>query len=327
MFQMIGVKWYISGTFMSETRRLTAIDSHTGGEPTRVIVGGFPDLGGGTMAERLEVFRRDHDHFRTAIVREPRGHDAMVGAVLCDPLNVDSTAGVMFFNNAGYLAMCGHGTIGLVKTLEYLGRIATGTHKIETPVGIVKAELNSDGSVSLANVPSYRYKKNVKVDVPNYGEVIGDIAWGGNWFFLVGEHDQTIELANLKTLTNLAVAMRNALAQNKVTGESGAEIDHIELFSPSPNADSRNFVLCPGLEYDRSACGTGTSAKLACLFADGNLKEGETWRQESIVGSVFEGKIRIDGDKIIPIIRGTAHMTGELELILADDDPFCFGIN
>jgi len=321
------VKWYISVTFMSETRRLKAIDSHTGGESTRVIVSGFPDLGDGTMAERLEVFRRDQDHLRTAIVREPRGHDAIVGAILCDPVNIYSAAGVIFFNNVGYLGMCGHGTIGLIKTLEYLGRITTGTHKIETPVGNVEAELNSDGSVSITNVPSYRYKKDVEVDVPRHGMVVGDIAWGGNWFFLIGEHDQTIDLANLEALTDFTVAVLNALTQNEVKGENGAEIDHIELFSPSPNADSRNFVLCPGLEYDRSPCGTGTSAKLACLFADGKLKEGETWRQESVVGSVFEGRVKIDGDKIIPIIRGTAHITGELELILDENDPFRFGIN
>ncbi|HVQ56860.1 MAG TPA: 4-hydroxyproline epimerase [Pyrinomonadaceae bacterium] len=321
------VKWYISVTFMSETRRLKAIDSHTGGEPTRVIVSGFPDLGDGTMPERLEVFRRDQDHLRTAIVREPRGHDAIVGAILCDPVNIYSATGVIFFNNVGYLGMCGHGTIGLIKTLEYLGRITTGTHKIETPVGNVEAELNSDGSVSITNVPSYRYKKDVEVDVPRHGMVVGDIAWGGNWFFLIGEHDQTIDLANLEALTDFTVAVLNALTQNEVKGENGAEIDHIELFSPSPNADSRNFVLCPGLEYDRSPCGTGTSAKLACLFADGKLKEGETWRQESVVGSVFEGRVKIDGDKIIPIIRGTAHITGELELILDENDPFRFGIN
>ena len=321
------VKWYISVTFMSETRRLKAIDSHTGGESTRVIVSGFPDLGDGTMAERLEVFRRDQDHLRTAIVREPRGHDAIVGAILCDPVNIYSATGVIFFNNVGYLGMCGHGTIGLIKTLEYLGRIGPGWHTIETPVGSVKAELNSDGSVSITNVPSYRYKKDVEVDVPRHGMVVGDIAWGGNWFFLIGEHDQTIDLANLEALTDFTVAVLNALTQNEVKGENGAEIDHIELFSPSPNADSRNFVLCPGLEYDRSPCGTGTSAKLACLFADGKLKEGETWRQESVVGGVFEGRVKIDGDKIIPIIRGTAHITGELELILDENDPFRFGIN
>jgi 4-hydroxyproline epimerase len=312
---------------MTETQRLKAIDSHTGGEPTRVIVSGFPELGDGTMAERLEVFRRDQDQLRTAIVREPRGHDGIVGGILCEPVNTDSAAGVIFFNNVGYLGMCGHGTIGLIKTLEYVGRITAGKQTIETPVGNVGAELHSDGSVSISNVPSYRSRKDVEVDVPGYGKVAGDIAWGGNWFFLIGEHDQTIGLSNLHVLTDFTVAVRTALTQNRITGDNGAEIDHIELFSPSPTADSRNFVLCPGLEYDRSPCGTGTSAKLACIFADGKLKEGEIWRQESVVGSVFEGSVRLEGDKIIPIIRGTAYITGELELILDENDPFRFGIN
>lgn len=306
--------------------RIRAIDSHTGGEPTRVIIDGFPDLGGGSMAERLEVFRRDHDHLRTAVVCEPRGHDAIVGALLCEPVDASSAAGVIYFNNVGYLGMCGHGTIGLVKTLEYMGRISAGTHTIETPVGKVDAELNADGSVTITNVPSYRHAKDVTVDVPAYGLVTGDIAYGGNWFFLIGEHSLNIELANREALTDFTVAVRNALIANKITGKDGAEIDHVELFSPTPNADSRNFVLCPGLEYDRSPCGTGTSAKLACLFADGKLKEGETWRQESLIGSWFEGKVRIDGGQIIPIIRGTAHVTAEIEMIFDDDDPYRFGI-
>jgi len=207
-----------------------------------------------------------------------------------------------------------------------MGRISAGTHTIETPVGKVDAELNADGSVTITNVPSYRHAKDVTVDVPAYGLVTGDIAYGGNWFFLIGKHNLKIELANLEALTDFTVAVRNALIANKITGKDGAEIDHVELFSPTPNADSRNFVLCPGLEYDRSPCGTGTSAKLACLVADGKLKEGETWRQESLIGSWFEGKVRIDGGQIIPIIRGTAHVTAEVETIFDDDDPYRFGI-
>lgn len=311
---------------MTDTQRIRAIDSHTGGEPTRVIVGGFPDLGSGPMAERLKVFRRENDELRSAVVCEPRGHDAVVGALLCEPVNADSAAGVIFFNNVGYLGMCGHGTIGLVKTLEYMGRITAGTHKIETPVGTVEAELGDDGMVTITNVPSYRYSKDAAVEVPGYGKVIGDVAYGGNWFFLIGEHSQTLDLDHLEQLTDFSVAVRNALIENNITGADGAEIDHIELFSPTPTADSRNFVLCPGLEYDRSPCGTGTSAKLACLYADGKLNEGETWQQESVIGSVFEGSVKIEDGKLIPTIRGTAHVTAELELILDPNDPYRFGI-
>ncbi len=307
-------------------QRIKAIDSHTGGEPTRVVTAGFPDLGGGAMAERLEIFKRDHDRLRSAIVREPRGHDAVVGALLCEPVDTNSAAGVIFFNNVGYLGMCGHGTIGLVKTLEHMGRIAAGHHKIETPVGTVEANLNADGTVTITNIASYRHAKDVTVQVEGFGPVTGDVAYGGNWFFLIGHHPLTLELKYLEKLTDFSARVRNALVKNNITGADGAEIDHIELFSPTENADSRNFVLCPGIEYDRSPCGTGTSAKLACLYADGKLAIGETWRQESIIDSVFEGTVNIVDRKIIPSIRGSAFVTAEIELILNPNDPFCFGI-
>lgn len=311
---------------MSKAIRIKAIDSHTGGEPTRVVVAGFPDLGDGSMAERLEVFRRDHDPLRRSIVCEPRGHDAIVAALLCDPVEKSSATGVIFFNNVGYLGMCGHGTIGLITTLEYMGRIGAGIHKIETPAGIVEAELNANGSVTIANVPSYRYAKDVQVEIASHGRIVGDVAYGGNWFFLIGDPPVSVEFENLEKLTEFSAAVRKALTANNITGADGAEIDHIELFASSQKAESRNFVLCPGLEYDRSPCGTGTSAKLACLYADGKLREGEVWRQESIVGSVFEGCVRIEDDKIIPLITGTAHVTAEIEMILDADDPYRFGL-
>ena len=311
---------------MRSPEQINVIDSHTAGEPTRVVTDGFPDLGNGSIAERLERFRTNYDHLRSAIVNEPRGHSAIVGALLCEPVERANAAGVIFFNNVGYLGMCGHGTIGLIKTLEHMGRISQGRHAIETPVGTVEAELDPDGSVTITNVPSYRYRKDVEVDVPEYGVVHGDIAWGGNWFFLIKDHQVTIELGNLSELTDYSVAVRNALTAIGFTGENGGEIDHIELFSPSATADSRNFVLCPGLEYDRSPCGTGTSAKLACLYADGELDEGDVWREESLIGSIFEGRIKLDGEKIIPVIRGTAHITAEIKLVLEESDPYRFGI-
>ena len=306
--------------------RLRAIDSHTGGEPTRVVINGFTSLGDGSMADRLEVFRRDHDDLRSAVVREPRGHDAVVGALLCEPVDTAAAAGVIFFNNVGYLGMCGHGTIGLIKTLEYMGRITTGNHMIETPVGTIEANLNDDGTVTITNIASYRYAKDVSVEVEGVGEVTGDVAYGGNWFFLIGEHPFDLQLRNLERLTGFTSSVRDALVKNNITGDRGAEIDHIELFSPTPTADSRNFVLCPGIEYDRSPCGTGTSAKLACLFADGKLAEGEIWRQESIIGSHFDGSVRVVDGKIIPSIKGTAYVTAEIEFFLNPDDPFCYGI-
>lgn len=307
------------------TKRIQIIDSHTGGEPTRVIVGGFPDLGEGSVKERLEIFKNEFDHYRSAIVNEPRGSDVIVGALLQEPVDKSCVAGVIYFNNVGYLGMCGHGTIGLVITLAYMGKISAGEHRIETPVGIITAHLNESGEVTVDNVPSYRLAKDVEVVVDGL-KVKGDIAWGGNWFFLINEHEQDLNLSNVESLTNYTWRIRQALTAQGITGASGQEIDHIEIFSPSEKADSKNFVLCPGKAYDRSPCGTGTSAKLACLFADGKLKTGETFKQESIVGSVFEGIVRVEGDKILPSIKGTAFVNSEATLILDERDPFCWGI-
>ena len=307
-------------------KRIQIIDSHTGGEPTRVVVSGGPDLGGGSVADRLKILREQHDPFRSAIVNEPRGSDVLVGALLVEPSDKSCVAGVIFFNNVGYLGMCGHGTIGLVVTLAHMGRITSGEHRIETPVGVVTATLNQDGSVSVENVPSYRKAKSVTIDVAGVGKITGDVAWGGNWFFLVERHGQALELANAEKLTDFTWRIRQA-----INAQGFPEIDHIELFGPPVNswARSRNFVLCPGKAYDRSPCGTGTSAKLACLAADGKLDEGQAWVQESIIGSLFTGRYRwldrADGT-ISPTIIGTAHITAEATLLLDDADPFCWGI-
>jgi 4-hydroxyproline epimerase len=309
-------------------RRVRVIDSHTGGEPTRLVVSGGPDLGSGPLSERLERFRASHDDFRSAVVNEPRGSDVMVGALLCEPVDRSSAAGVIFFNNVGYLGMCGHGTIGLVATLAFMKQITAGDHRIETPVGTVSATLHSNGEVTVNNVASYRSAANVAVEVPGYGQVHGDIAWGGNWFFLVRNHNLRLKLEDIEELTNFTWAIRQALSANGITGEGGKEIDHVELYAPSqvPGVDSKNFVLCPGKAYDRSPCGTGTSAKLACLYADGKLREGQAWKQESIVGSVFEGSVRVQDGKIFPSIRGSAFVNAEAELVFDPRDPFCAGI-
>lgn len=303
--------------------KVRVIDSHTGGEPTRVVIEGGPDLGQGPLTERLQRFRQDHDAFRSAVVNEPRGSDVVVGALLCAPENASSAAGVIYFNNVGYLQMCGHGTIGLIVTLAHLHRIKRGDHRIDTVAGTVTARLHEDGRVSVKNVPSYRKIKDLSVDVPGLGKVSGDVAWGGNWFYLVAQHGQDITLENVETLTDVSWRIRQALH-----AQGHPEVDHIELFGPplDPGNHSRNFVLCPGKAYDRSPCGTGTSAKLACLHADGALRPGETWRQESILGSVFEGTVDMEDGQLVPTITGTAHVTGEATLILDPADPFCWGI-
>ena len=307
-------------------KRIQIIDSHTGGEPTRVVVSGGPDLGDGSAAEQLKVFHQQHDRFRSAVVNEPRGSDVLVGAMLVEPTDKSCVTGVIFFNNVGPLQMCGHGTIGLVVTLAHLGRIRPGEHRIGTCVGVVTATLHEDGAVSVANVPSYRKAKGVVVDVPGVGKVTGDVAWGGNWFFLVNDHGQSLELANVEKLTDLTWRIRQA-----VNTQGFPEVDHVELFGPpqTKGGHSRNFVLCPGKAYDRSPCGTGTSAKLACLAADGKLSEGHAWVQESILGSTFTGRFKwLNREKgeVIPVITGTAFVNAEATLLLDEKDPFCWGI-
>ena len=306
--------------------RIQIIDSHTGGEPTRLVLDGFPDLGKGSMAERRALLAREHDSWRAATVLEPRGSDVLVGALLCEPVDPAACAGVIFFNNSGYLGMCGHGTIGLVVSLAHLGRIGPGVHRIETPVGTVEATLHDDRSVSVRNVPAYRYRQAVAVEVPGHGRVVGDIAWGGNWFFLISEHGLRVAGDNLEALTAYSVAVQQALEDQGLRGEDGGLIDHIELFADDAEADSRNFVLCPGKAYDRSPCGTGTSAKIACLAADGKLQPGQVWRQASIIGSQFEASYAMEGDQLIPTLRGRAFMSAEATLLIESNDPFGWGI-
>ena len=308
---------------------MRVIDSHTEGEPTRLIVSGGPDLGSGPLDERRARFAAEFDNVRSFAVNEPRGSDAVVGALLCDPVDPACAAGLIFFNNVGYLGMCGHGTIGAAVTLAHMGRIGPGTHRFETPVGEVTVELLGRNEVEIENVPSWRYRKDVAVAVDGLGTVVGDIAWGGNWFFLVGTPPLPLVMGNIQDLTRAADAIARALETAGVTGADGGKIDHVEFFGPprDPAADSRNFVLCPGGAYDRSPCGTGTSAKLACLAADGKLGAGETWIQESIVGSRFAAQYRPGPEgRIVPRIRGRAYVVAEATLLRDPEDPFADGM-
>jgi proline racemase len=305
---------------------IRVIDSHTGGEPTRLVLEGGPDLGSGPLATRLQRFREEFDAYRSAIVNEPRGSDPLVGALLVKPHRPDCALGVIFFNNVGYLGMCGHGTIGMIASLHHAGELRPGAIKIDTPVGAVAASLSVDGRISVDNVVSYRSVRALSVEVPGIGSVVGDVAWGGNWFFLISEHGQRIELRHVESLTDYSWRVRAA-----INAQGHPLVDHIELFAPSDlaGANSRNFVLCPGKAYDRSPCGTGTSAKLACLAADGKLAQDEVWVQESLIGSTFEGRYRWHDrakGEIVPTITGTAHVTGDTVLRLDPEDPFCWGI-
>ncbi|MFQ5732079.1 MAG: proline racemase family protein [Planctomycetaceae bacterium] len=308
---------------------MRVIDSHTEGEPTRVIVDGGPDLGSGPLAERSQRFAESFDAVRRTAINEPRGTDALVGALLCEPQDASCAAGVIFFNNAGYLGMCGHGAIGVAVTLAYLGRIGPGAHRLETPVGVVGVELAGENEVTIENVPSYRLRADVPLDVEGLGTVTGDVAWGGNWFFLVENSPCPLMRDNIPQLTDSAERIRRALPVQNVTGAEGAEIDHIEFFGPAESRDacSRNFVLCPGGAYDRSPCGTGTSAKLACLADSGKLAPDEPWIQESIIGSRFTARYRRDASgRVIPRITGRAFVCSEATLVQQADDPFAHGI-
>ncbi|MCC6293162.1 MAG: proline racemase family protein [Bryobacterales bacterium] len=318
---------------MSQAHRVSFIDSHTGGESTRVVVDGGPELGGGAMAGRLERLRSEHDLFRSAVVNEPRGSAVMTGALLCPPVNPQAAAGVLFFDGAGYPATSIHGAMSVTATLAHMGRITPGRHLIETPAGDVPVVLQESGAVTLRNTPGYRGQAEVSVHLEGYGPVIGDVAYGGVWFFLVSGHGEDLALSNVEQLTLFASRIRQALAQQGITGAAEAAIDHIELFGPAQNeaANVRSFVLCPGRTYDRSPSAAGVSAKLACLAADGVLAEGAVWRQESVTGGVFEGVYERTGavngfDAVIPVITGSPFVNAEGVLLLSPDDPLCYGI-
>lgn len=308
---------------------IRVVDSHTEGEPTRVVIDGWPQPAGATMAERLTDVRAHFDHLRRAVVCEPRGHDAIVGALITPPVSAGAVAGVIFFNNGTYLGMCGHGMIGVVRTLEYLGRLSPGEARIDTPVGTVRVALDDEGTVTIQNVASYLHARDIAIDVPGYGRIVGDVAWGGNWFFITHAEQVPVEMSRVVELTRFTQAIQDAIHAQGITGANGGEIDHIEISAPPsrPDADSKNYVLCSGGAYDRSPCGTGTSAKMATLHARDELAFGETWRQEGIAGGRFTGWLTPGpSGELIPHIRGSAFITADATLLFDERDPFRLGI-
>ncbi|WP_170574225.1 proline racemase family protein [Ruegeria atlantica] len=305
------------------------IDSHTGGEPTRVILDGAPDLGSGPLADRALRLATEHEGFYRSIMLEPRGQPAMVGALLVEPVDPSCVTGVIYFDVDAVLGMCGHGTIGLTVTLAHLGQIGVGRHKIETPAGIVTVELHDANTVTVTNVESRRVHRNVALDVPGYGPVSGDVAYGGNWFFIVEPSPIPVEAANIRQLTDMTVAIREASIAQGIGGEQGEPIDHVifQDTSPDPGVHSRNFVLCPDDNYDRSPCGTGSSARLACLAADGRLAPGDEIVQHSVIGSAYRLSYQPGPNGgVIPSITGQAHIMAEATLIFDANDPFKTGI-
>ena len=310
--------------------QIDVIDSHTGGEPTRVVIGGWSMPEGDSIAEMRAYIDTHQSHFRNGVIREPRGSDVHVGALLVPAIDPSCCTGLIFFTTVGTLGMCGHGTIGVVETLRHLSRIDFGHHRIETPVGIIDVDLHLDGSAILANVPA-RFHSEACVKTKDHGVVCGDVAWGGNWFFLVSSAESApdVTFAKRDELARFTKDVRWSLRDAGVTGDDGAEIDHVEVFGPPTvkGADSKNYVLCPGLDYDRSPCGTGTSAKLATMIHHGKLNPGEPWVQESITGTIFRCFVSMDEDKIIPNISGRAHIMAKSTLYFDDNDPFQWGIS
>lgn len=307
---------------------MRVIDSHTGGEPTRVILEGGPDLGTGPLAERARRLAEDHAPFWRGLASEPRGQAAMVGALLVPPVDAGASAGVIFFDAAAVIGMCGHGTIGLVVTLAHLGRIGPGRHLVETPAGPVIADLHDGNTVTVTNVESRRVGAGVTVEVDGYGTVTGDLAYGGNWFFIVENSPLPVERAAIRPLTDLAAAIRAATAAQGVTGERGEPVDHVVLLAPSPRAGiaARAFTLCPDDTYDRSPCGTGSSARLACLAADGRLAPGEEIVQESVTGSTFRLSFAPGPNGgVLPRITGQAWILADSRMVFQDGDPLRAG--
>jgi 4-hydroxyproline epimerase len=308
---------------------MEVVDSHTEGEPTRVVVSGWPPLSSTTMEGRRRELAERHGTLWRAVVLEPRGHDALVGALLTPPVTPGSSAGVVFFDNVGPLWMCGHGTIGVVRTLEHLGAIGPGPIRLDTPVGTVGAELAPDGLVTIENVPARCLARDVAVDVDGLGRVVGDVAYGGNWFFLVsGGVAEPVRAGNLERLRAVTLAIQKALADGGVRGDGGEVVDHVILYGEPArsDADSKNYVMCPGGAYDRSPCGTGTSAKMASLHARGELPAGRRFRQESITGSLFTGWLDESHGELRPRIQGRAFVTGKATLLFDPRDPFRGGL-
>ena len=310
---------------------LTVIDSHTEGEPTRVVLSGGPDLGEGSLAEKAQRLATEHQDFYRSLVVEPYGQEAMVGALLVEPSDPSCVTGVIYFDAAAVIGMCGHGTIGLAATLAHLGRIDVGTHKIETPVGIVEITLQDKNTVRVQNIESHRYQKGVELDVPEVGKVVGDIAYGGNWFFIVNNSPTKVEPNNIRQLTEYAIKVRECLYEQGVEGEKGGVIDHIIFYGPAltTQGHSRNFVLCPDDAYDRSPCGTGSSARLACLAADQRLAPNEKIYQESIIGSGYTLSYQTGTSqgKVIPSITGQAFVTREAKMMINTNDPLRHGVS
>jgi proline racemase len=325
-----------------------AVDSHTAGEPTRIVTGGVPPVRGATMADKRAALQRDHDHLRRALVLEPRGHDAIVLAYLLPPCDPAADLGVVFANDAGYLGMCGHGAIGVATVAVALGMVPAVEPvtevRLDTPAGTVRCRVavtaGRPTSVTITNVPSFLFRQRAVVDVHGFGKVAADIAYGGNWFAFV-EAEQlglAVGKVHLPVLMQAATAVREALVRDGVRGvhpDRGESelVDHVKLFVPLDGDEpgARALTLCPGAAYDRSPCGTGTSAKLAVLHAKGELEVGQWFRSESVLGTSFRARIASTTavgrfTAVVPEVEGSAYVTALTQFVIDPNDPCRHGI-
>lgn len=325
--------------------QIKVIDSHTMGEPTRIIYDGFPKLKGNTMMEKKNDLMEHYDFLRTALMLEPRGHRDMFGALLTEPVHEEAHFGVIFLESNGCLNMCGHGSIGAAAMIVETGMVEVKEPYTEVvldaPSGIIRTKVHVvEGKaveVSILNVPAFLYQQNQEIDVPGWGKIPFDISFGGSFFALVDTEKigLSLEIENVNRITELGMALLDRMKEEVEVKHPYLDIttvDLVEFYGPSKNteANMKNCVIFGNAQVDRSPCGTGTSAKIATLYTKGELKIGQEFVYESITGSLFRGEVtkevEVGGYKaVIPQITGSAYITGINQYIIDEKDPLAYG--
>lgn len=328
------------------TPLLSLIDAHTGGEPARLVLGGLPPIPGATMAAKKAHFQAHLDHWRTLLMREPRGHKDMFGVILTEPTSTDADYGALFIDSAGAIDMCGHGLMALSTALIEVGMVPAlepeTSLRFDTPVGRVEARATLEGErvgeVSLTNVPAFVLERDVAISLAGVGEVRVDVVFGGNVFALVPASALGVRVtpAQSRELIRLGMAVKQAInATLQISHPEWAHINQVQLTKiyepPSPtNPVTKNAVIFGAGQLDRSPCGTGTSAAMALAHAKGELALGEEHLSEGILGTRFHGHLEREVSigrhrAVVPVVTGEAYLTGRLEVLLDPRDPFPCG--
>jgi len=331
---------------MNFSKSIHAIDSHTMGESTRIIISGMPIIPGKTMAEKKEYLEKNLDYLRTAVMHEPRGHKDMFGSIITSTTSPEADLGIIFMDGGGYLNMCGHGSIGAATVAVETGMVEV--HEpitnivLEAPAGLVKAQVKVEHGkakeVSVVNVPSFLYKRDLQVEVPDIGKVTFDISFGGSFFALVKDSELKVQIEpkNANIISERAMKLRDIINKEiKVQHPTQPHIKTVDLVEvygdpKSQDANYQNVVIFGSGQVDRSPCGTGTCAKMAALYAKGELKINEVFVYESIINTKFKGRVleeTLVGEfkAIIPEITGSAFITGFNHFVIDEDDPVKYG--